>query len=740
MKNREEDIHLLDYWRVLQKRRHIAAAFLAIVVAVVVIYSFAATPVYQGSARILLDLEKNPTMTFAEGGQAFISMRDAAEYYRTQTEILHSRAFGDRVVRKLQLDKNPYFLAKKERGGKGMLGRIRTFVGGLLTGTAQPENPIPLASIQQEADPDLTTEVLQNMEVEIGKGSNILKIYYSSDNPLVAAAMANGIAAAYIEHNLDIRVRPFRDAVEWLSARMVESRARMEESEKVVQKYKEGQGIVSFEQRENVITQKLQELVTQLVQAEGKRQEAEVRYRQIQSVIEKPELLATVPDIMNNLVIQGLRNEELAAKTKISELSEKFGPKHPQMVKAHTELQTVQANLIIEARKMLNAAKTDYDIAIAREQSIKKTMEDQKLEVLDLSRKAIDYEIIAGESISNKQFYELLLKKLQEASLSSGINISNAQIVDGATVPNAPVKPRKMMNIVLAMIVGLFGGVFAAFFVEYMDDTIKTPDDIEQVLALPFLGYVPETEKEEGPIYMFSGPRAAVAESYRTIRTSIMLSATDEQPLQVILVTSTIPSEGKTTTASNLAVAMAQMGERVLLVDTDMRRHNLHRVFTLDNLIGISDMIIDQNNIDAAVRSLSQIPNLHVVTGGTLAPNPSELLASNNMKNIVAKMRGRYDRIILDSPPVLAFSDALVLSRLADGVVFVVWGGETPRDQIRKVTQSLAGVNAKMLGVVLNNVDMSARAYSYYHPYYRYYYGGTGVERRKKPREKKQKV
>lgn len=735
MQDRDEEIHLLDYWHVLQKRRQVAILFFIVVTGVALVYSFAATPIYKGTAQILFELEMNPTMTFAEGAGAFIQMKDSTEYYRTQTEILKSRAFGDRVVRKLQLDTNLYFIEKKEGLARSAFRKIKAFIAEVLPEKTPPANPIPLSIIQDELDPQITSEVLGNMEVEIGRGTNILKVYYYSENPLVAASMANGIAATYIEHNLDIRVKPFRDAVEWLSARMVESRARMEESEKVVQQYKEGQGIVSFEQRENVITQKLQELVSQLVQAEAKRQESEVRYKQIQSVIEKPEFLATVPDVMNNLVIQGLRNEELGIKKKISEFTEKYGPKHPQMIKAKTELEAVQKSLILEAKKMLNAAKTEYDISLAREESLRNAIESQKQEVLNLSRKSIDYEVIAGESLSNKQFYELLLKKLQEASLSSGINVSNAQIVDGATVPESPVKPRRLINIMLAMIAGALGGIFAAFFVEYMDDTIKTPDDIEHMLALPFLGYVPGTDREEGPIYMFSGLRASIAEAYRTIRTSIMLSSAEDSPLGVILVTSTIPSEGKTTTASNLAVAMAQMGEKVLLIDTDMRRHNLHNVFRLDNLIGISDMIIDNSNMDAAIRPLAHVPNLHVVTGGTLAPNPSELLGSNSMKGILTKLRTRYDRIILDSPPVMAFSDALVLSRLADGVVFVIWGGETPRDQIRKTTQSLLGVNAKIIGVVLNNVDMSSRTYSYYHPYYHYYYGGRGVERRGRSRE-----
>jgi succinoglycan biosynthesis transport protein ExoP len=733
MQTRDEEIHLLDYWRVLLKRRRIALTFFAVVVGIVVVYSFAATPVYRGTAQILVDLEKNPVMTFADNGNgAYIQMRDSSEYYRTQIEILSSRAFGDRVVRKLQLDQNPYFMEQKEKGAGAVISSIKKIFTGLFPAKAKPKNPIPLATIQEEADPALTDEVLKNMEVEVGKGSNILKIHYYSRDPLVASAMANGIASAYIEHNLDIRVKPFRDAVEWLSARMIESRSKVEESEKVVQKYKENKGIVSFETKENVITQKLQELMSQLVQAEGVRQDAEVKYNQIKSVIAHPDLLATVPDIMNDDVIEGLRTDELAVKRKISDLSEKYGPKHPLMLRAKTELETVQKNLIAEARKMMASAKTEYDIAQGREISIRRTIEEQKLEVLDLGRKAIDYGVIAGEADNNKQFYELLLKKLQEASLSSGINVSNAQIVDGATIPSSPIKPDRIKDILLALVVGLMGGVFAAFFVEYMDDSIKTSEDVENVLALPFLGYVPATAKEEGPIYMFSGPRASIAESYRTIRTSIMLASMEENPVQVILVTSAAPNEGKTTTAANLAVAMAQMGERVLLIDADMRRHSIHKVFAIDNLIGLSDMVVDHGNMEEGTRDLSHIPNLSVITGGTLAPNPSELLGSNSMRDLLSRFRKQYDRIILDSPPLLAFSDALVLSRLADGALFVIWGGVTRRDAIRKTTQAIAGVNGKIFGVVLNNLSPSRGSSSYaYYPYYDHYYGSAEEKQKK---------
>jgi capsular exopolysaccharide synthesis family protein len=734
MQNREDEIHLLDYWKVLRKRRQVAVTFFALVVGIVLVYSFAATPVYRGTAQVLIELEKNPVMTFSEGGGAVVQMRDSAEYYRTQVEILKSRAFGDRVVRKLQLDRDPYFLELKRKQEASLANRFRKAVASLFPAPQAAQRTAAPAAVQEELDKDITDTVLRNMEIELGRGSNILKVHYDSRDPGIAAGMANGIAATYIEHNLDIRVKPFRDSVEWLSARLVESKSRVEDSQKVLQKYKEGEGIVSFEAKENVITQKLQELTTQLVQAEAKRQEAEVRYRQIQSVVENPELLATVPDIMNNLVIQGLRNDELATKKKLSELAEKFGPKHPQMIKGRIELDTIQKNLVSEARKMLNAAKTDFDIAQAREGSIRKAIEEQKREVLHLSRKAIEFDVYAGEAVSNRQFYELLLKRLQEASLSSGINVSNAQIVDGASVPERPLRPRKALNLVLAMIMGSLGGVFAAFFVEYMDSTVKTPEDVEQVLALPFLGYVPSAGREEGPLYMFSEARAVVAESYRTIRTGVLLSAAEDRSLQVIVVTSAMPGEGKTTTSANLAVAMAQMGERVLIIDTDMRRHNLHRTFSMDNLMGISDSVVDHQNLDAALRTVRNIGNLDIITGGTMPPNPSELLGSNSMRELLARLRQRYDRIILDSPPMMLFSDALVMSKLADGVIIVVRAGGTDREVIRKASQSLKAVNARIIGTVLNNVNMEKQESSYYYgsSYGSYYGSAKGSKAAKK--------
>lgn len=503
---------------------------------------------------------------------------------------------------------------------------------------------------------------------------------------------------------------------------------------KTLQKYKEGMGVVSFEAKESVIVQSLQENASQLVQAIIKRQDAETRYRQIQSVVNSPELLATAPDIMNNIVIQNLRIAELTLKSQLSDLSEKYGPKHPQIVRAKTALETILKNIVLEARKMLNAAKTNYEIALNNETSIRTALEHQKKEVLDLSRKAIDFNVVAGESQSNKQFYELLLKKLQEASLSSGVNVSNVQVIDRAMVPDAPIRPKKALYILLSVLVGFLGGIFAVFFTEYMDDTIKTSEEVQQTLKLPFLALLPFT-KEKGPIYVTADTRSMIAEAYKTLRTNILFSS-PEYPSKVLLITSSTPEEGKTTVSSNLAVAMAMMGEKVLLIDADMRRHNIHKVFALDNAIGLTNALHGPATASACIKQAPGIPNLSILTGGALSPNPLEMLSSMRMKDMLAELSGGYDRVIIDSPPLLAVTDATILARLSDAVIMVTWGGTTSVGLIKRALQTISTVkDLKILGVAINRMDISNRGYYQYYPYYDYY--TKDGEDTKKKRQKK---
>jgi capsular exopolysaccharide synthesis family protein len=729
----EEEIHLKKYWKILSKRRYVAVFVFILFILASLVYSFTAVPIYKGTSQILFEHEKNPTMDFIEGEGGYMQLKDFRDYYETQVSIIKNRAFADRVVRRLELNKNLYFIKQKDSLATGYLSTAIVTVKGLLGRDAVAADHesnesaldyFPNYTLQNELDPVLTDIVLDGIHLDMAAQGSILKLSFSSVNPKVSAVMANGIASTYIEHNIDIRVRPFKDAVEWLSSRIVDLRSKVETSERSLQQYKETKGIVSFESKENVLTQELQELVSQLVRLEAKRQDAEIRYKQIKNVINSPERLATVPDIMNNLVIQGIRTEEMSLKKKKSQLSDKYGEKHPQMIKVSSELAMVQENLITETRKMLSAAKTEYEIAKSAEYSLKKRLNKQKQSVLELSREAIEFNVVAGESGSNKQFYEILLKKMQEASLSSGINVSNAQVIDRAVIPDKPITPKKLYNLALASMMGLFFGICAAFYLEYMDDTLKTSEDVNEVLGLPFLGYIPTRplvgKNPAKGILMLVEPKSVVAEAYRTLRTSLIFSSAENQ-MKVILLTSSAPSEGKTTTATNLAVAMSQTGEEVLLIDADLRHNSVHKHFKLKNKAGLTNLLIgESNNLTGVVQKVPGLEKLSILTGGAMSPNPSELLGSDRMKELITFLSTKYDRIIIDSPPVMAVSDPLILSAVAEGIVMVVWGEHTGQDMVKKSIEAFRGINAKITGVVLNNLSLD-KVSEYYYPYYNTY-------------------
>jgi capsular exopolysaccharide synthesis family protein len=721
MKKQEQDIHLLDYWRIIMVRRQIALSFFAVVVAVTAVYSFLATPHYQSTAKLLVNQEANTTMTFGESGSPQFQFRDPAEYAATLKKVLYSRAFADHVVRKYSLDKSAYFAVKKEKSSGGVFSAIRSFIGRLFPAKKASAEDAVRTSPAQELDPWITSFLLSGMSADFGRSGSILEIRFDSDNPGISAQLANALAVDFIAYNLELRVNPYRNSVAWLTERLNEMKAKMESSEQDIQKYKEQKGVVSYEARENIISQKLQGQIAEQVRVQSERQEAEIKYKQIKDVLNKPQLLTTVPDVMNNPVIQGLRTDELQLKKEVSELMEKFGPKHPQMIKARSELEMVQNTLNAEARKMMNAAKTQYEIALSKERLLEKSIEETKDEVLSLSRELIDFKVVAGEAENNRRFYEMLLKKLQEATLTGGVTVSNMQVLDSAVVPSQPVRPARTKNMMLAVLVGLFGGLLLAVFLDYVDDSVKTPEDVDARLGQHYLGMVPN----EALHNLVLRPATQVVEAFRTIRMGLLF-ASSRKPLKTLLVTSSVEGEGKTTTAINIAAALARTGEKVLLLDGDLRRRSLHKRFNMDNPAGIGSVIIEQADLASVIHPVEAVENMHILTAGPAVPNPAELLSSDRMKEILASLSGRFDRVIIDSPPVLPISDPLVLAQLCDGVIMVVRGGVTSRVLAKKACQALEKLNATIVGCILNNVKISDRAYGYYYSYYSYGYDEKG--------------
>jgi len=653
----EPEVHLRDYLRVLRKRRWTVIAFFVILVSTVVVATFTARPVYRSTAQILIDRE-NPNVVSIQEVLAIDAT--AYDYYQTQYEILKSETLARRVIQRLHLEQNP------EYGG----------------GTETADTPVG-----DEKDRRLVRFLLSNLTVSPIRNSRLVNIQYNSHDPRLAALVANTLASEYIDYNLELKLKAVQQAGDWLRQRVDEMQTKVKQSEEAFEKFKES----------------IPSQITAQVESKG---ESAAAMKEMESR----------PEVVNNKFIQELRSQEIQLTAKQSELSKKYGPKHPQMIQLQSELDTLQGKLEREIRRLVGAVQ----------------MEESS-----------QYLFLKREAETNRQLYEVLLKRLKETVLTADIPRNNIQIVDPAEPSPSPIKPRKGMNILLAVIVGLTMGSGLAFFFEYLDNTIKSPEDIERVIAAPLLGIVPSAERgkrsnraggtSSSPIetILSAEPRSAYSEAYRTIRTGVLLSSA-EGPPKVVLVTSPGSVEGKTTTASNLAIAMAQAGSSTLLIDADLRRPRVHQLFGHEaaregagtdlngNLKGLGPVLVGETTAEAAIRQ-TPIPLLSVLTSGPIPPNPAELLGSNRMRDLIAELSRKFDRVIIDSPPLVPVTDATLLSTLCDGVVLVVKDSRTTKALAKEAGKRLADAKAKLLGVVLNDVNVKKGSYDYYH--YKQYYG-----------------
>jgi len=405
-------------------------------------------------------------------------------------------------------------------------------------------------------------------------------------------------------------------------------------------------------------------------------------------------------------------------------MSNRYKPKHPKMIRLQSQLVEMRQQISDEVRKIITSIETEYKVAKAREKSLGESLAQQKKDALELNRKAIEYGALQREADSNRQLYEILLNRVKETSLTTELRSSNIRILDAAEVPIHPIRPRKKLNIVLAAIVGLLLGSGLAFFQEYLDNTIKTPDDVESYLGVPFLGFVSSFKTGDGykgssELITVESPKSNVAEGFKQIRTNVIFAASDPTN-NAFLFTSALPAEGKTLVCANLAVAMSQMGKNVLLIDGDLRRPRLHELFFLENTEGLTNVLIGSTEPSEVIAD-THVPGLKIVTCGPIPPNPSELLASERSQMFIRYVKGSYDVVLVDSPPVLTVTDPTIMASILDGAILVTKAGETPIEPLMRSLKQLREANARIMGVVLNSVSLRKDSYHYYQ-YYQYYY------------------
>lgn len=743
-KHIEQQVDLRDYLHVIKKRRWTIIAVFAVTVITVAVHAFTATPIYEATTRLIIDKE-NPNVVSIQEVMAFDT--SGSDYYQTQYKIIESRTVAREVVNRLHLDKSEeFFPAPKDdfiSNLKRSFMNTVTFwadsIVSLLKTDGDTKSQIPEG---YEEDSELVYDFIDRIEIKPIRNSRLVDIKFQAKDPVLVARITNAIARVYMDKNLEIKLKAVQDAVEWLHKRIEDERKKVEKTEEALLRYKEKHNIITdfSSDTEKITAQKLAQLNDQVVEAESKRVEAETRFKQAKAMQGTPDMLDSIPEVLRSEIVKEIKKMEVELYKRMSELSRKYGRKHPKIVAIESELKAIQKRKKQEINRIINSLRNEFKVALAREDSLKRALAKQERESLNLNQKAIKYGVLRRDVESARQMYELLIKRFKETTLTEDMKTGNIRIVDKAEIPKDPVKPRKKLNILLAMIVSLITGIGLTFFYEYLDNTIKFPEDIKKHLNIPYLGPVPTFAKGENPhsannpgLVTIHSPKSIASEAYRGIRTSILFSSARSEP-RVILISSAGPQEGKTVTASNLAVTMAQSGSKVIVLDCDLRRPTIHKIFGLKRDEGMTNILVGKKDISEVVVN-TRIPNLYAISCGPIPPNPSEILGSGRMTKLIEILRKNYTRIIIDSPPVSAVTDGVVLSKTVDGVVLVVHANNTAREVVRNGLDQLKAVGAHVLGVVLNGVDMSRDGY-YYNQYYYYYYG---EERKKKQRSFKRK-
>jgi capsular exopolysaccharide synthesis family protein len=708
------EAHLIDYIKVIYKRRWTALTAFLIVVLSICIYTFTATPIYEARVQILIEKEASNVVTFKE---AFEQNQITDDYYQTQYKILQSRALARRTLDALKLWDDPRFNPRTDENSRSV-GRTITDSLRSVTGWFSRSKAVePGAGDETKSESPTIDRFLSALTVSPVRNSRLVDIRFESPDAAVSAQVANALAKAYIDQNLEFKFLSSKEASDWLAERLAEQRKQVEASEQAVQRYREQTDAVSLEEKQNIVVQKLADLNAAVTRAKTERIQKEAAYNQIRALQNDRQALDTFPAILSNTFIQQQKGELAELQRQEAQLSEKLGPRHPEMVKLGLAIQTAEAKISGEIGKVVQSMHNDYIQAQAQEESLTNALDQQKRDALALNRKGIEYGVLARDAASNRQIFESLMQRTKETGISGELKTSNIRVVDAAETPRRPVSPNPRKNLLLALLGGTTFGIGLAFFFEYLDNRIKSPDEVKQHLGLPFLGMVPAIfDKSIIHPLINNGVPPNFAECFRTVRTNLMFSSAEESGRSVVI-TSTGPGEGKSVVAANLAIALAQAGQRVLLVDADMRKPKVHYVFAMAQEPGLSNVLAGTAKSSESVHQ-TDVAGLWVMPSGMIPPNPAELLGSKRFSDFIASVASHFDWLILDTPPVMAVTDSSVVGHRATGVVFVVGAEMTSRYAAQRALEQLELSRVRLVGSVLNRVDLTHNPY-YYSQYYR---------------------
>ena len=709
----EEQSPLLHYWRILKKRRWTILATLAIVFALAVIATLKTTRLYQATSKVAIFPENPNVLGFKdlENGSPDYDYEVTLE---TQAAILRSDALAMKVIEAMHLDQNPKFTAATRQ---------------------QAGDSLQVSSMQP--DPATATALLGRfrggLSVQLIPNSRLIQISYTDPDPRLAPEVVNALVRTFTEENFKTKYEAVTQTSDWLSSELVDLQMKVQTSEEKLVRYQKDHSILGVDEKQNIVTAKLDELNRELTAAQTDRIQKESNFRL--AVDGDPAAFSKTSREGASSMVERLREKEADLDTQRAQVMTQFGAGYPKVAELSNQIKQVRTEITVEEARMQQQIHDEYLAALQRENLLTTAFNQQKQEANQLNESAIEYSVLKRDAEANRQLYQDLLQRLKEAGVSAGLRSSNIRIVDIARTPTNPIKPNVPRNLELGFLLGLACGIGLAFVLESLDTSIRTMDEISAISTLPTLGTIPlqissngslrkrlkpapvESEKSESPaLITYARPKSEAAEAYRALRTSILLSSYGA-PLKVILVTSALPQEGKTTISANSALVLAQRGGRVLLVDADLRRPGIDKLFGLRSRGGLSTLISGSDKIEDVIVPFTDVPNLWILPAGPIPPQPAELLGSTVMKDHIARWRNEFDHVIIDTPPCLSVTDAVVLSPEADRIILVARAGKTTKIALRRACDLLLQVNARVMGIVLNALNMrSAEGY--------YYYGG----------------
>ncbi len=710
---REEVIDLRKYFAVINRAKWRILLLAILVAALTVFVVLNMKPLFSSKATLLIEAQQAKAVKIEEV-YGINSMQQ--EYYLTQFEILKSRSIAETVIDRLQLAEHPDFIPEPS-----------------LTSMIKEQLPfLPAAATELSAEDKaarakekLIEKFVGRLSIEPVRKTQLVNITFESHDAKLAAAVANAVGDAYIESQLEAKMGITQKANTWLGGRLGELRLRLDQSEQALQEFRIREGLIDVAGVRSLGSQELERLGTEITVARAKKAQVDGFIRVIsQYGSDKIDRIESLPEITAHPGVQNVKREQVTAERKVSELSKIYGPKHPKLLAAKSELLSVQDNLREQIRKLITGIESEAQTATQNLNSLEAEMARAKVQYQDLSGKETEYQRLQREVETNRQLFDTFMARQKETEVAGDFNSAIARFTDRAMPATDPFKPKRKLIVVLAFIAALGFGVIVAFVMESLNDTIKTNQDIEQLLQQRALGMLPtvpgkmaDTERNK---LFFDPEQRQFSEAVRSIRTSISLLAIDK-PLQVIEVTSSIPEEGKSTVSSNIAFAYAQL-EKVLLIDADMRKPTVAKRFGLPAFQpGLANYLAETESLADCIVT-DEKSGVDILAAGAIPLNPLELLSNPRFEALLIELKSRYSKIIIDTPPVHAVSDALVLSRFADAVVVVVKADHTRSGLIQHSLSKLVTAHAKVFGVVLNDLDMK-KAEKYYgsYGYYQYY-------------------